>query len=64
MAATEKLDSLLKIGGASWRVDRENFNSGTRLQEGSIDLSPAWFQQGHEVSVSALVSAYDNRQLT
>lgn len=64
MAATEKLDSLLKIGGASWRLDRENFSSGTRLQEGSIDLSPAWFQLGHEVSVSALVSAYDNRQLS
>jgi hypothetical protein len=50
------LDSLLETdskSGTSWRVDCENFNSGTRFQEGSVNLSPAWFQQGHEVSVSA-----------
>jgi hypothetical protein len=67
MAATEKLDSLLKTDSksdASWRTDCRNFNSGARLPEGYVNLSPAWFQQGHEVSVSALVSAYDIRQLT
>jgi hypothetical protein len=52
MAATEKLYPLLGKfkGGASWRNDAELFPSGTEGRRGVLNLSPAWFQQGHEVS--------------
>ena len=66
MAATEKLYPMLekkrkkksKCGtstntGASWRTDPKLFHSGTQAPKGSINISPAWFQQAHEVSVSA-----------
>ena len=52
MAATEKLDELLKPpkhGAPSWRLDKTYFVSETESPPGVLDLSPAWFQQGHEV---------------
>jgi hypothetical protein len=39
--------------GTSWRTDPKYFSSGTPSPEGWIDISPAWFQQAHEVGVSA-----------
>jgi hypothetical protein len=57
IAATEKLKPSLEKGGTSWRADPETFypgtSSGTEAPEGCVSISPAWFQQGHEVSVSA-----------
>jgi hypothetical protein len=52
MAATEKLRSFLgkKQTGASGRARCENFHPGPDVQTGMITLSPAWFQQGHNVS--------------
>ncbi|KAI9431400.1 hypothetical protein H4582DRAFT_2082573 [Lactarius indigo] len=54
MAATAKLHPLLekRRTGTSWRLDPGYFPSGLDGHQGLIDLSPAWFQQGHEVSVS------------
>jgi hypothetical protein len=56
MAATAKLYPLLGKAkyqrGASWRGDPRNFTSGTENPSGSLDISPAWFEQGHEVSFS------------
>jgi hypothetical protein len=60
MLATENLYPLVKksIGkksetksetGISWRIHPKNFNSGTDVPEGAVSMSPAWFQQGHEV---------------
>jgi hypothetical protein len=57
--ATEKLNPLLKKSqsyapGTYWRNDHKNFKqAGARLRPGSINISPAWFQQAHDVSVSA-----------
>jgi hypothetical protein len=68
MAATEILHPMLdkkrkktkkkckapKAGAcASWRTDPRYFHSGTLALQGTINISPAWFQQAHEVSVSA-----------
>jgi len=52
MAATEKLHPLLKNcqTSTSWRVDPEIFPSGLEGLQGVINISPAWFQQAHEVS--------------
>lgn len=52
MAATERLYSSLtkdETSGNNWRNDPENYYTG-ELPSGSINISPAWFQQGHEVS--------------
>jgi hypothetical protein len=53
-AAQEKLHPLLKIPphGSSWRNDRKFYYPGEGPQ-GSVNLSPAWFQQGHDVSASS-----------
>jgi hypothetical protein len=40
-------------GGSSWRTDAKHFSSGTPSPEGWINISPAWFQQAHDVGVSA-----------
>ena len=64
MVATEKLHPMLKkkqkksnaskaCAGTSWRTDPKYFHSGALALKGSINISPAWFQQAHEVSVSA-----------
>jgi hypothetical protein len=57
LTATEKLYPLLRKKApkcsTSWRVDPKNFRPGTEAPEGSVSISPAWFQQAHEVSVSA-----------
>jgi len=36
---------------AKWRTDESSFHEGTdeRLIPGCINLSPCWFQLGHEV---------------
>ena len=55
LVVQEKLCPLLKKslqGGSTWRDDLENFHSGAGPQS-SVNLSPAWFQQGHDVSNSA-----------
>jgi hypothetical protein len=55
LAAREKLRPLLKIGqsGSSWRGKVKYFHPGGEGPQGSANLSPAWFQQGHDVSASA-----------
>ena len=52
MAATEKLHPLLgkRQGGISWRDDTALFPSEAKGPHGALNLSPAWFQQGHEVT--------------
>src|SRR6266702_8286110 len=52
MAATEKLHPSLskRQSSTSWRVDPEIFPSGLEGLQGTINISPAWFQQGHEVN--------------
>ena len=55
LAAREKLRPLLKIppsGSSSWRDDPSNFHSGEDLK-GTVNFSPAWFPQGHDVSALA-----------
>jgi hypothetical protein len=54
LAAQEKLHPLLKMLqlGSSWREDQEHFHSGGEGPQGWVNLSPAWFQQGHDVSAS------------
>ena len=56
MAATANLHPLLgkRQSGASWRSDPGNFPSGAKGVHGSVNISPAWFQQGHEVSCASL----------
>lgn len=59
MAATEKLLPLLgkRQSRASWRtppIDPVNFTPGTEGAQGVLDISPAWYQQGHEVSCFSL----------
>lgn len=55
-AATVGMGDLLKksitAGKAGlWRTDHLSFHEGAdeRLTPGCINLSPCWFQQGHEV---------------
>jgi hypothetical protein len=63
MAATEKLHPLIGNckGGSSWRDGTGLFPSGTEGPRGLLNLSPAWFQQGHEVSCFSLSNCH--RQL-
>jgi hypothetical protein len=50
LEAREKLRPLLKMlpRRGSWRVNETNFQPGDL--QGVVTLSPAWFQQGHDVS--------------
>jgi hypothetical protein len=50
----EKLHPLLKIlkGGSSWHNNIEYYHTGGAAPLGSVNLSTAWFQQGHSVSAS------------
>ncbi|KAF8486611.1 hypothetical protein F5888DRAFT_1582267, partial [Russula emetica] len=51
LVAREKLGPLLnKSSGSSWRNNAEYFHPGEGAQ-GSVNLSPAWFQQGHDETV-------------
>jgi len=54
LAARENLRPLLKLskGGSNWRNDPKMYRSEGGLQ-GSVNLSPGWFQKGHEVSALA-----------
>jgi len=64
MAATERVYPLLRIdtaNGTSWRTNPENFYSGAQARSGTVGISPAWFQQGHDVSDS--VNFIISRQL-
>jgi hypothetical protein len=53
LTAREKLGPLLNIpqNSRSWRDNSEYFRQGNGPQ-GSANLSPGWFQQGHDVSAS------------
>lgn len=55
LAARENLGSLVEIPqtSKSWRNDAKNFRSGRKGAPGLVNLSPAWFQRGHDVSISA-----------
>ena len=50
LAAKEKLHPLLNISpaGSNWRDDPKFYSS--EGSQGSVNLSPAWFPQGHDVS--------------
>jgi len=57
-AATISMGNLLRQSvttgkAAKWRTDESSFHQGTdeQLTHGCINLSPCWFQQGHEVCV-------------
>lgn len=54
LTGREKLRPLLGMsqGGSSWRDDPKYFHPRQGPQ-GSVNLSPAWFQQGHDVSALA-----------
>ena len=54
LVARKKLRSLLdsSIRGRCWRNDLEYFHPGEESLRGSVNFSPAWFQQGHDVSAS------------
>jgi len=54
LVARGKLLPLLGMsqGGSSWHDDPKYFHSGEGPQ-GSVNLSPTWFPQGHDVSTSA-----------
>jgi hypothetical protein len=55
LGAREKLRPLLGKSqhGSCWRDDLEHFHLGGEGPWGSVNLSPGWFQQGHDVSASA-----------
>ena len=61
LEATEKLNPLLKKSqtdsgsGSSWHTDPRLFHRGmeTHIEFGAVNISPAWFELGHEVSTSA-----------
>ena len=52
--ARETLRPLLEVSrsGSSWREDPELYPPGGEGLQGSVNLSPAWFQQAHDVSIS------------
>ena len=53
LAAREKLRPLLEgKSGNTWRSDEKYFRSGEGPQ-GLVNLSPAWFPCGYDVSASA-----------
>ena len=52
LVARQKLCSLLdsSIHSRCWCDDLEYFHLGEESLQGSVKFSPAWFQQGHDVS--------------
>jgi hypothetical protein len=59
MAAMVKLHPLLqKKGGTSWHLDQSLFPSGKEGPQGVLNISPAWFEQGHEVRHSITQNIY------
>ena len=67
LVAREKLRLLLEKllhCSSTWHNDLKNFHPGEGLQ-GSVNLSPAWFQQGHDVSASScrihFLAAHDSK---
>ena len=60
MTATEKLHPLLgkRQGGISWHDNPALFPSVSEGPRGTLNLSPAWFQLGHEVSRRPARSRY------
>jgi hypothetical protein len=72
MAATEILYPILEKEGPKdsdsgpWRENAKHYKPGTNAPAGSINISPAWFQQAHEVSVSGcrlIGSSFQMRRL-
>jgi hypothetical protein len=55
LAAREKLRPSLKPSkaGRCWRDDLKLYRSGGEGPQGLVNLSPAWFPQGHDVSALA-----------
>jgi hypothetical protein len=55
LVAWENLGLLVEIPktGKSWHNDVKNFCSERKGTPGLVNLSPAWFQKGHDVSISA-----------
>ena len=54
MVATERAYPLLTIDTANsttWHSDLDNFYLGEQAPSGTVGISPAWFQQGHDVRV-------------
>jgi hypothetical protein len=62
LAAREKLRPLLGLEQSSgtWRNDAANYHQGEDLT-GSVNLSPAWFPQGYDVSAQLI--EFISRQL-
>ena len=54
LVARQKLRPLLdsSIHGRCWRDNLEYFHLGEESLRGSVNFSPAWFQQGRDVSTS------------
>ena len=56
MADLKMLEPVLKFNpnpSTSWRLSPEYYQSVINgLKPGSMNISPAWFEQGHEVLVS------------
>ena len=54
LEAQEKLFLLLETlqSGSSWQEDPELYPSGEKGPQGSVNLSPMWFQQAHDMSTS------------
>ena len=55
LVARENLGLLVEIPktSKSWRNDAKNFRPRRKGAPGLVNLSPAWFQKGHDVSISA-----------
>lgn len=55
-ATLKMLESALKINpklSKSWRTSPENYQAvKDGLKPGTMNISPAWFEQGHEVFIS------------
>jgi len=53
LAAREKLRPLLEKSlksRSTWHDDMKKFHLGGEGPQGSVNLSPTWFQQGQDVS--------------
>jgi hypothetical protein len=43
-------DKANRSGHVNWRQSNDYFSEGPEFPSGSINLSPAWYQQAHDVS--------------
>jgi hypothetical protein len=60
MDASQRLAGVLTMGkeDSSWRTSPTYFNHRAKTKPGIITMSPAWFQQGHEVCVTSTLTVY------